>query len=78
MALHPGPEDAAVRAVNAGVDMEMTRRRYRDTLAEAVKQGLVKQSTIDEAVRGILMAKYRLGLFQQILTLRRRERRRSW
>jgi len=58
-----GPEDAAARAVNAGVDMEMTSHVYRDHLAGAVKDGLVKQSTIDEAVRRILTAKYRLGLF---------------
>jgi len=58
-----GPKDAAVRAVNAGVDMEMTSHVFRDNLAEAVKQGLVQQSTIDEAVRRILTAKYRLGLF---------------
>jgi beta-glucosidase len=60
-----GPEDAAVRAVNAGVDMEMTSTTFFDTLADAVKKGLVTQAKIDEAVRGILMAKYRLGLFQQ-------------
>src|SRR5271170_7086064 len=58
-----GPNDAAVRAVNAGVDMEMTSHTYRDELASAVKQGLVQQSTIDEAVRRILTMKYRLGLF---------------
>ena len=58
-----GPEDAAVRAVNAGVDMEMTSTVMRDHLADAVQKGLVKQSTIDDAVRDILLAKYRLGLF---------------
>jgi beta-glucosidase len=60
-----GPEDAAVRAVNAGVDMEMTSTTYFDHLADAVKNGEVRQATIDAAVRDILMAKYRLGLFQQ-------------
>ncbi len=58
-----GARDAAVRAVNAGVDMEMTSHTYRDELASAVKQGLVQQSTLDEAVRRVLMMKYRLGLF---------------
>jgi len=58
-----GPEDAAARAVNAGVDMEMTSHVYRDNLAKAVKDGLVKESTIDESVRRILTTKYRLGLF---------------
>ncbi len=59
-----GAADAAARAVNAGVDMEMTSTTYHDTLADAVKAGTVKQSTIDAAVRYILMAKYRLGLFK--------------
>ncbi len=58
-----GPEDAAIRAVNAGVDMEMTSTVMRDHLAAAIQKGLVKQSTIDDAVRDILLAKYRLGLF---------------
>jgi beta-glucosidase len=59
-----GPEDAAVRAVNAGVDMEMTTGVYRDNLPAAVQEGLVKQSTIDAAVRRILMTKYKLRLFR--------------
>ena len=60
-----GPEDAAVRAVNAGVDMEMTSTTFFDNLANAVKKGEVSQARIDAAVREILLAKYRLGLFQQ-------------
>ena len=59
-----GARDAAVRAVNAGVDMEMTSHTYRDELASAVKQGLVQRSTLDEAVRRVLTMKYRLGLFE--------------
>ncbi len=59
-----GPEDAAVHAVNAGVDMEMTSHDIRDCLPEALKQGKVQQSTIDAAVRSILLVKYQLGLFQ--------------
>jgi beta-glucosidase len=59
------PADAAVRAVNAGVDMEMTSHVFRDYLQAAVKNGSVKESTIDDAVREILIMKYRLGLFSQ-------------
>lgn len=55
--------DAAVRAANAGVEMEMTSHTYRDNLATAVQSGQVKQATIDDAVRDIIVAKYRLGLF---------------
>src|SRR5262249_18516621 len=56
-------EDAAVRAVNAGLNMEMTGQVLRDNLVAAVKSGSVKESTIDESVREILLMKYRLGLF---------------
>jgi beta-glucosidase len=59
------PADAAVRAANAGVDMEMTSHVFRDYLSAAVKNGSVKESTIDDAVRDILKVKYRLGLFSQ-------------
>jgi beta-glucosidase len=59
------PADAAVRAANAGVDMEMTSHVFRDYLPSAVKSGSVKESTIDDAVRDILVMKYRLGLFRQ-------------
>ncbi len=58
-----GPEDAAVRAVNAGVNLEMTSPVFRDNLAAAVKSGAVKESTIDDSVRDILLMKYKLGLF---------------
>jgi beta-glucosidase len=58
------PEDAAARAVNAGLDMEMTSHTFRDNLALALRQGLVTQASIDAAVHDILLAKYRLGLFK--------------
>ena len=57
------PADAAARAVNAGVDMEMTSSFYRDALATDLKNGTVSQATIDDAARSILEAKYKLGLF---------------
>jgi len=56
--------DAAVRAVNAGVDMEMSTTNFQDTLPSALKQGLVTEATINNAVRNILIAKYKLGLFK--------------
>ncbi len=57
-------EDAAVRAANAGVNMEMTTSNYRDNLADAVKKGLVSEAQITELVKPILAMKYRLGLFE--------------
>lgn len=56
--------DAAVRALQAGVDMEMTSHAYLHHLAQAVQDHTVQQATTDEAVRRILVAKYKLGLFK--------------
>jgi beta-glucosidase len=56
--------DAAVRAVNAGVDMEMSSTTFRDDLPAALRSGLVTEATINDAVRYILVAKYKLGLFK--------------
>ena len=56
--------DAAMKAVNAGVDMEMVTQLYIRQLPALVKEGKVKMETIDEAVRNILRIKFRLGLFE--------------
>lgn len=53
----------AVRAINAGVDMDMVSEAYTGNLIQAVKKGLVSIETIDNACRLILEAKYKLGLF---------------
>ena len=58
-----GSKEAAMKSVNAGVDMEMVSYTFVKELPELVKEGKVKESTIDEAVRNILRIKYRLGLF---------------
>ncbi|BDZ64683.1 glycoside hydrolase family 3 N-terminal domain-containing protein [Agromyces mangrovi Wang et al. 2018] len=60
------PTDAAVRAVSAGLDMEMCMfdPAFR-TLPQAVADGLVDEEVIDRAVRRVLAAKFRLGLFEQ-------------
>lgn len=58
-------KEAAMKAVNAGVDMEMVSYTFVNQLPQLVKEGKVKEATIDEAVRNILRIKYRLGLFDQ-------------
>ena len=58
------PADAAARAANAGVNMEMTSALYREYLPGAVKAGTVSEAQIDGMVRPILEMKYRLGLFE--------------
>ena len=57
------PSDTAVRAFTAGVNMEMTSTLYRQYLPDAVKSGQVSESVVNDMVRPILAAKYRLGLF---------------
>lgn len=56
-------KEAAMKAVNAGVDMEMVSYAFVKELPGLIKEGKVKETTIDEAVRNILRIKYRLGLF---------------
>ncbi len=51
-------------AINAGVDMDMQGAVYNDFLAELVAEGKVNVQTINEAVRRILLMKYKLGLFE--------------
>jgi beta-glucosidase len=57
--------DAAARALLAGVDMEMSMAPNAfSTLADSVRSGRVPMRRLDEAVRRVLVAKYRMGLFQ--------------
>jgi beta-glucosidase len=55
---------AAEIALNAGSDMDMESSAYVYYLAALVKEGKVKESLIDDAVRRILRAKFELGLFE--------------
>ncbi len=58
-----GPDDVSKMAVGAGVDMDMAGGSYLATLKNLVASGKVSEEQIDTAVRRILEAKYRLGLF---------------
>ncbi|NCN52208.1 glycoside hydrolase family 3 protein [Candidatus Parcubacteria bacterium] len=58
-----------VTAVNAGVDMVMLPYNYKTfvrNVATAVQTGAISESRIDDAVRRILSAKFKLGLFDEI------------
>lgn len=59
------PKAAALAAMKAGVDMEMTSTSYNDNLAQLVAEGEIDAKLIDDAVHRILMLKSRLGLFKQ-------------
>ena len=50
-------------ALKAGIDMDMVGEGFLTTLKKSLKEGKITQKEIDQAVRRILEAKYRLGLF---------------
>lgn len=58
-------QDAAIRALEAGLDVELPNPEAFPKLVEAVRAGKVELALIDEAVRRTLIWKFRLGLFEQ-------------
>ena len=56
-------KEAAMSAANAGSDMDMESRAYIQNLPQLVKEGKVKLSVVDDAVRRILKKKFEMGLF---------------
>jgi beta-glucosidase len=61
-------EDAIVMAINAGIDMSMVpldATGFTSRLIALVEAGRISQARIDEAVRRILVLKFRLGLFER-------------
>ena len=60
-------QDAAARALNAGLDMEMAQPMAEpafNSLPAALRAGKVSQAKLDDAVRYVLEAKIRMGLFE--------------
>lgn len=55
-------QDAALKAVEAGSDMDMESYLYVEHLADLVREGKVQESLVDDAVRRILTLKFELGL----------------
>ena len=55
--------DASVRSLKAGTDMDMCSFGFIGTLKQSLDEGKVSMADIDKAVRRVLEAKYRLGLF---------------
>ena len=60
-------DEAALLAINAGVDMEMVSSNY-ETLPQQIQDGKVSQAAIDESVRRILRVKFAKGLFDRPYT----------
>ena len=56
--------EAVFQAVDAGLDMHMHGPRFLKPLLKLVEQGRISEARINAAVRPILIAKFRLGLFE--------------
>ena len=56
-------KDAVRQTVNAGMDMHMHGPRFLPPLVELVQQGLITEDRIDASAKPILLAKFKLGLF---------------
>jgi len=55
--------EAAVAAVEAGVDVELPATDCYESLPEAVREGELAEETLDESVRRVLRAKFEKGVF---------------
>jgi beta-glucosidase len=61
-------QTAALKAISAGVDMDMMSNFYGPDLPELVKSGKLPPQVLDEAVRRVLRVKFALGLFDHPYT----------
>ncbi len=57
-------EEAAQKAITAGLDMDMEGESYPKFLAKLVQEKKVSEATLNQAVRNILRVKFKLGLFE--------------
>jgi len=58
------PAEAAKKALEAGVDLEISAGESFSTLVQQVRDGRVAEATLDRAVARVLRAKFLLGLFE--------------
>lgn len=56
-------QQVSALALNAGVDMDMVGEGFLTTLEKSLQEGKISQKSLDDAVRRILVAKFKLGLF---------------
>ena len=57
--------EACMKAITAGLDMDMVDDVYLTSLDSLITSGQLDESVLDEAVRRILRVKFRLGLFEK-------------
>lgn len=56
-------KEAVLQSIKAGIDLDMTSGLYLNHLKQLVDEGKVSVAEVDEAVKRVLIAKYKLGLF---------------
>lgn len=66
--------EASLKAISAGVDMDMADGAYGKTLASLVQSGKLPVSVLDEAVRRVLRIKFAAGIFDHPYTDPAREK----
>ena len=57
-------QTVSAMSLNAGSDMDMVGEGFLTTTKKSLDEGKVKIGTIDQAVKRVLEAKYKLGLFE--------------
>ncbi|PLX13939.1 MAG: glycosyl hydrolase, partial [Marinilabiliales bacterium] len=60
--------DATLKALSAGVDMDMSGMLYLENIKNLVENDKIDEELLDDAVRRILKIKFRLGLFENPYT----------
>ncbi|WP_370866633.1 glycoside hydrolase family 3 N-terminal domain-containing protein [Saccharibacillus sp. JS10] len=58
-------QDAALQALRAGIDMEMSGEMFSRHLLSAYESGELEAEVLDRAVLRVLQLKFRLGLFER-------------
>lgn len=55
---------ACAQALNAGLEIDMVSNIYLKNIKKAIKEGMVCEETLNEAVRRVLRVKFECGLFE--------------
>lgn len=58
-------KEAAVKALKAGLDMDLGGSAFGNNLKKAYEEGMITMEDLDRAVRNVLRLKFEMGLFEQ-------------
>lgn len=70
-------QTVSARALDAGIDMDMVSEGFLNTLKQSLDEGKITEKQITDACRRILVAKYKLGLFDDPFKYISEEREKS-